>query len=203
VLERVALAQQRLQCPGGQHEAEVDLAETIVQLIPSADLARIGCTGSEMVQLALRVARAATGRNLVVKFEGHYHGWLDNIFAGTTVVPTARLPRANPVHARLEALAQLLVAGLEQVGKQHGGILHVQRVGPVINTTFSPPGPIVDYRSFHASDLETQRSFLQLMEQEGVRVTGRGTWFLSSAHTEAGVELTVKAANMALQNLKV
>ena len=62
-----------------QHEAEIELAEKIVRIVPSAERVRFGISGSEAVHGALRLARAFTGRELVVKFEGHYHGWLDNI----------------------------------------------------------------------------------------------------------------------------
>jgi glutamate-1-semialdehyde 2,1-aminomutase len=97
VLDRVVEAQSRLQCPGGQQFAEIELAETIINLVPCADLVRIGCTGSEMVQIALRLARAATQRTLVVKFEGHYHGWFDSIFSSTVNVE----PRNGSQAARL------------------------------------------------------------------------------------------------------
>ena len=66
---------------GGQHEAEAELAERIVRLVPSAERVLLNVTGSEAVQAALRVARAATGRRAIVKFEGHYHGWLDPVTA--------------------------------------------------------------------------------------------------------------------------
>jgi glutamate-1-semialdehyde 2,1-aminomutase len=48
-------------------------------MVPCAELVRFGSSGSEMIHAALCLARAATGRNVIVKFEGHYHGWLDNI----------------------------------------------------------------------------------------------------------------------------
>ncbi|CAN5747757.1 hypothetical protein BH23CHL8_BH23CHL8_06760 [soil metagenome] len=43
------------------------------------DMVRFGSSGTEMVQAALRLARAVTGRRRVIRFEGHYHGWLDNM----------------------------------------------------------------------------------------------------------------------------
>ncbi len=63
---------------GGQHELEIALAERICELIPCADKVRFGSSGSEMVQIAMRLARAFTDRSLVLKFEGHYHGWFDS-----------------------------------------------------------------------------------------------------------------------------
>jgi glutamate-1-semialdehyde 2,1-aminomutase len=64
----------------GQHALELELANKLCSCVKSAELVRFGLSGSEMVQAALRVARAYTGRPEVIKFEGHYHGWFDNIF---------------------------------------------------------------------------------------------------------------------------
>jgi glutamate-1-semialdehyde 2,1-aminomutase len=362
VLDRVVEAQGRLQCPGGQQFAEIELAETIIKLVPSADLVRIGCTGSETVQIALRLARAATQRMLVVKFEGHYHGWFDNIYSSTVDVearngsqsarpavaqtsgqsvkaledlvllpwndlealgaflasrgsevaalimepvlcntsvitpqpgylegvralcdeygivlifdevitgfrlglggaqerlgvepdltvlakalgagfPVAALAGREPLmqligrgtvmhggtynanamclaaaqatldimvnpaekfHSRLDTIAQLLVDGLNQASSRHGGALHIQGIGPVFNATFSPPRAIVDYDSYHASDLARQRRFIQLLDDGGVRVTGRGTWFISAAHTEVDVADTLERVEVALARM--
>jgi glutamate-1-semialdehyde 2,1-aminomutase len=62
---------------GGQHAGELDLAERLVRLIPSAEGALLCSTGSEAAAAATKLVRAATGRSTIVKFEGHYHGWLE------------------------------------------------------------------------------------------------------------------------------
>ena len=358
LLSRVADAQDLLQCPAGQQRAEVELARKITSLLPSAELVRVGCTGSEMVHLAFRLARAATGRPLVVKFEGHYHGWYDSTFSGTTSLPppgefgapvqsagqspgaladlavlpwndlellnafvgarghevaaiimepvlcntSVILPREGylegvrklcdehgivlifdevitgfrlaaggaqamlgvtpdltvlgkalgagfpiaglagrsslmqllasgavmhggtyngnamavaaavaaldalsdkdkAVHARLRHVGELLVEGLERLSSGGTGSLSVQGVGPVFNTAFDPPGPITDCRSYLASNLSKQLAFISALDAEGVRVTSRGTWFVSTAHTEADVELTLEAADRALRRI--
>lgn len=67
----------------GQHVRELELAELLCRIIPSAERVRFLMTGTEAVAIALRLARAATGRPLIVKFEGHYHGWQDGIFVGS------------------------------------------------------------------------------------------------------------------------
>ncbi|HEX4240217.1 MAG TPA: aminotransferase class III-fold pyridoxal phosphate-dependent enzyme [Steroidobacteraceae bacterium] len=77
----------------GQHPAELDLAELVKRLVPSAELVRFGMTGSEMIQAALRVARSHTGRAKIVKFEGHYHGWFDNVLAGAAADAGGDAPR--------------------------------------------------------------------------------------------------------------
>ncbi len=57
--------------------AEADAAERFCRMVPSAEAVRFANTGSEATMLALRLARAHTGRTKFLKFEGHYHGWYD------------------------------------------------------------------------------------------------------------------------------
>ncbi len=64
---------------GAQHEDEYLVAEQIQQLVPCAERIAFTSSGTEAVQLALRLARAATGKNRILKFEGHYHGWVDSV----------------------------------------------------------------------------------------------------------------------------
>jgi glutamate-1-semialdehyde 2,1-aminomutase len=61
------------------HPLEAELAEQIVALVPSAEMAVFSCTGSEATYHAIRLARSATGHEKVLKFEGHYHGWHDYV----------------------------------------------------------------------------------------------------------------------------
>ncbi|MBI3666434.1 MAG: aspartate aminotransferase family protein [Acidobacteria bacterium] len=62
---------------GAQHEREIRVAEKLVELIPCADQVCFSNTGTEAVQVAFRIARAFTGRSRILRFEGHYHGWLE------------------------------------------------------------------------------------------------------------------------------
>ena len=65
-----------------QSELEVLLAEAITQRVPGAEWVRFGISGSEAVQLALRLGRAHSGRPMFLRFAGHYHGWMDNVAGG-------------------------------------------------------------------------------------------------------------------------
>jgi glutamate-1-semialdehyde 2,1-aminomutase len=58
---------------------EVEWAELIHQLIPSAERVRFTISGTEATHLALRIARAFTGKNKVIRFAGHFHGWHDHV----------------------------------------------------------------------------------------------------------------------------
>ena len=64
---------------GTQHLGEIELAEKMKSVVPGAERVIISNTGSEAVQAALRLARAFTGRDKFIKFEGHYHGWQNNV----------------------------------------------------------------------------------------------------------------------------
>lgn len=64
---------------GVQHRGEIDLAEKMVSVLPGVDRVIFSNTGSEAVQAALRMARGFSGREKLIKFEGHYHGWLNNV----------------------------------------------------------------------------------------------------------------------------
>jgi glutamate-1-semialdehyde 2,1-aminomutase len=61
------------------YEHEADAARKIVATIPSAELVRFGNSGTEVVLHATRLARAFTGRDVVIRFEGQYHGWADQL----------------------------------------------------------------------------------------------------------------------------
>ncbi len=70
-----------------QTETEYEAARLVKQLVPCAERVRFNCSGSEAVQAAFRLARAATGRSMILKCEGHYHGWFDNVV--WSVAPSA------------------------------------------------------------------------------------------------------------------
>ncbi|NIB45220.1 aspartate aminotransferase family protein [Pseudomaricurvus alkylphenolicus] len=80
IADRVADAASKIGLIGlGGTDLEVELAEKLVQIIPSADQVAFCNSGSEATFHALRLARAATGRRKIVKFQGAYHGWHDAV----------------------------------------------------------------------------------------------------------------------------
>jgi len=80
---------------GGQTPIEYRAAKLVLEQMPGADLVRFASSGSEAVQVAFRVARAASKRKKMIKFEGHYHGWLDNVL--WSVAPDLALA-GDPLH---------------------------------------------------------------------------------------------------------
>jgi glutamate-1-semialdehyde 2,1-aminomutase len=67
---------------GASHELEVRWAELVNRLVPCAELTRFTMSGTEATHLAMRVARAYTGRSRILKFAGHFHGWHDGAAVG-------------------------------------------------------------------------------------------------------------------------
>jgi len=96
ILDAVNTAMRKGQLFAGQHQYEIDLSQKMVEIVPSAELCRFGLSGSEMVQAAMRLARAATGRTLILRFEGHYHGWFDNVLVSVAPPLDKAGPREHP-----------------------------------------------------------------------------------------------------------
>jgi len=84
--------------------AEVEIAETIAGALPSVEMVRLVCSGTEATMSALRLTRAATGRNRFVKFEGCYHGHADPfLIAAGSGAATIGVPSSPGVPAAVVA----------------------------------------------------------------------------------------------------
>jgi glutamate-1-semialdehyde 2,1-aminomutase len=345
----------------GQHPLELQLAEKLCSCVASAQLVRFGLSGSEMVQAAIRVARAFTGRAEIIKFEGHYHGWLDNVFinvSGPAAPEGAALPRVRhlqsagqsrhasedvvvlpwndfaaienylsanagrvaaiitepimlntggilprdgylqhlrrlasshnvvlifdevitgfrvalggaqellhvqpdlsvfakalgagfPVsalagrrdimelfgtgrvnhsgthnanvpsiaaalaalrelsasnqaaYARMNALGRALMEGIARISLRHSSGLQLSGLPAAFHTCFARH-EIHDYASYTRADQRRLHAFIAALLECGIRPTSRGTWFLSTAHTESDVQMTLDAVGRALQHL--
>ncbi|MDC9598813.1 aminotransferase class III-fold pyridoxal phosphate-dependent enzyme [Xenorhabdus anantnagensis] len=66
----------------GNHTLLVEWAEKIIQMVPSAELVRFCASGTEATLLALRLARAYTGKPYIMRIDGHFHGWHDEALSG-------------------------------------------------------------------------------------------------------------------------
>jgi glutamate-1-semialdehyde 2,1-aminomutase len=363
VLARVAASLGEGQLYAAQNRHELALAERLARIIPSAEMVRFASSGTEAVQAALRLARAYTGRPKIVKFEGHYHGWVDTIavsvkpalnaagpvsqpvpvaesvgqpestFADVIVLPwndlamfrdtiesrgpeiagvimepilcntsvvvakagylegvraltqkhgsvlifdevitgfrvglggaqarlgitpdlstfakavaagfplsclvgrrqimerlhthgvlhggtynanvvstTAALAAldeleadSGAVYRRMEGLGGKLMAGLRAAAAKHRLPLLVQGLGAVFNTAFTDQPSVTDYRSHARTDAAMMTRFADLLQEDGVRITQRGTWFLSTAHTDEHIDQTLAAVDRVLGKLR-
>ncbi|MBB5082502.1 aspartate aminotransferase family protein [Nonomuraea endophytica] len=125
-------------CGVGVTEDEVELAEALTELVPSVEQVLLTSTGSEATFHALRVARAATGRRLVVKFQGCYHGWHDAVSLNVISAPD-RVGGKDPISAGIlpEVLDATLVLpfnsadAVRQAFAEHGADIAAVIVEPV------------------------------------------------------------------------
>lgn len=148
-------AQMKLgQIYAAQHLAESAMAERVTKAVPCAELVRFGISGSEAVHGALRLARGYTGRQTVIKFEGQFHGWLDNVLYSLGPDPAlagdSRAPKTLPESrgqfpASDVHLVTLPWNDLETIAlymKSHPGEIAAIITEPVMcNTSVIPPQP--------------------------------------------------------------
>ena len=136
------------------HELEGQAADAVAARVPSIDLLRFGNSGTECVQYALRFARASTGRRLIVRFEGHYHGWSDAIHfsahpdlasAGPVEHPNAvpgSTGMAGVVADSLLVLPWNDVDAVDRAFAEHGGEIAAVVTEPIMgNGGGLPPAP--------------------------------------------------------------
>jgi glutamate-1-semialdehyde 2,1-aminomutase len=101
----------------GQHVRELELSRRLTGLIPGAELVRYASSGTEAVQMAFRLARGFTGRTKIIKFEGHYHGWVDNVYVSVRPSGNEAGPAEAPVAvsdtpgAAPGAIADMVICG--------------------------------------------------------------------------------------------
>lgn len=132
---------------GAPTEREVEMAELICELAPSIEMVRLVNSGTEATMSAIRVARGFTGRDLVVKFAGCYHGHVDSLLvkAGSGVA-TLGISDSGGVPAAFSSTTIPLpfnsFAALEECFANHGGKIACVIVEPVVgNMGCVPPRP--------------------------------------------------------------
>ncbi|GII95208.1 hypothetical protein Ssi02_54390 [Sinosporangium siamense] len=106
--------------------------------------------------------------------------------------------------ARLERLAGQLADGLRKVGERHGHDLAVHRLGALLQTHFvRDPGRLADYADVTArTDRAAAGAFAESLLRRGVYLPPRNTWMLSSAHTDADIDLVLDRADTALAGMR-
>lgn len=119
---------------GAEHDIELRWAELVMRLFPSIERLRFTASGTEATLLALRLARAYTGRTTVIRLSGHYHGWHDLLTRDAPAdpspagVPESLLGATQVLPADLGQIEQALARGdvaaliLEPTGASYGAV---------------------------------------------------------------------------------
>ena len=134
----VAAVQRQMECGthyGAEHELSLRWAQLVKRLFPGIELLRFTASGTEATMMALRLARAFTGKPVVIRFAGHYHGWhdmlardtddagapaglYDGVLGSTTVAPTD----LNYVEHILRSRTDVAAVILEPTGASYGAV---------------------------------------------------------------------------------
>ena len=136
VIEAIETTARRGTSYGAPCRPEIDLAEKVVSLYPGIEQVRFVSSGTEAVMSAIRLARGATGRKLIVKFEGCYHGHVDHMLvaAGSGLV-TQGLPSSAGVPEEFTGLTRVLPlddeAALDELFSREGGQIAAVIIEPV------------------------------------------------------------------------
>jgi glutamate-1-semialdehyde 2,1-aminomutase len=148
VVEAVQAAAARALSFGAPTAAEVQMAELLCRLVPSLELVRLVSSGTEATMTAIRLARGFTGRSLIVKFEGCYHGHADALLvkAGSGALTfghpsSAGVPAETAAHTRVLDYnnAAQLRALFDERGTQIAGVI-VEPVAGNMNLVLPVPG---------------------------------------------------------------
>ncbi len=146
---------------GASHEHEIAWAEQVRSLVPSADMVRFTSSGTEATLMALRLARAATGRPSILKFERHFHGWHDYAVPGSGYgsatppgIPESALESVVLSPVDLAAVREILA------GRQDIGTVIVEASGASSGAVPLPRGFIQELRA-----ITRERGLIMIMDE--------------------------------------
>lgn len=140
---------------GGSTRLEIDWARLIMDLVPSAERVKFTSSGTEATLLALRGARAYTGKSKIVKFEGHFHGWHDYVMCG--VVPPYETPMSAGIPEEVQRSVLLVPFN------DHAALTHVLDSSDDIAAVIVEPGGSFD------DTVPADPTFLAHLRQETAR----------------------------------
>jgi glutamate-1-semialdehyde 2,1-aminomutase len=137
---------------GASHEREIAWAEWIMRLVPSAERVRFTSSGTEATLMALRLARAFSGKSKIIRFKHHFHGWHDHMTSGFAShfdgSPTAGV--LSGVAGNVLLAEQNDVAGLARLLEQHDDVA----------------AAMIEPTGAHGARLPIEPEFLQALREE-------------------------------------
>ncbi|MAD79532.1 MAG: glutamate-1-semialdehyde 2,1-aminomutase [Pirellulaceae bacterium] len=179
VVEALRAAIERGTSFGAPTEAENDLAELIIDAVPSVEKVRLVNSGTEATMSAIRLARGHTGRDVVVKFAGNYHGHVDSLLvAAGSSAATLGVPDSPGVTGGTTRDTMILayndVPGLQAAFAEHGDSIAGVILEPVVGNMGTVPGSSEFLRA--ARELTSQHDAVLIFDEvmTGFRVAYGG-----------------------------
>lgn len=147
IQKRVHEYDQRGVIYGSDHPLEIEVAKKIRSLMPSAEMIRYFVTGTEATMNAIKIARAYTGKERIIKFEGHYHGFHDYVSFSTEPKPKSKKGVPQPdVRGIPRTLQKLVIVkewndfdAVEKAVKKSAGIAAIITEPVMANSSLIPP----------------------------------------------------------------
>ncbi len=136
---------------GASHTKEVEWGEWVQKLVPCAERLRFTASGTEATHMALRLARAFTGKKRVVKFAGHFHGWHEGLEIGVRA-PYEAEPEAGQL---AEVVETVTVCPMNDLG----AVRDVLASGEIAAVILEPTGP-------HFGTVPVPQGFLEGLRKE-------------------------------------
>lgn len=179
VVEALQAAIERGTSFGAPTEAENELATLIIDAVPSVEKVRLVNSGTEATMSAIRLARGHTGRDVIVKFAGNYHGHVDSLLvAAGSAAATLGVPDSPGVTAGTTRDTMVLtyndVAGLQAAFAEHGESIAGIILEPVVGNMGTVPGSLEFLRA--ARELTSQHGAVLIFDEvmTGFRVAYGG-----------------------------
>ena len=114
---------------------------------------------------------------------------------------TIHLLEEPNVYDRIFSLGKRLMAGLRDSSERYNQNLLVQGLGPMFHTGFTDQVEVKDFRDVLKYDKTKLTSFLAAMQNEGIRIIGRGLWYISTVHTEEDIDKAIDVADKVLRDI--
>ena len=140
---------------GAPTELEIEMAELIISMVPNVDLVRMVSSGTEACMSAIRLARGYTGKNKIIKFEGHYHGHADSFLvkagSGMATLDIQTVPGVTAGVANDTLTAPFNdIDAIKKLVDEHRGAIAALIVEPVagnMGCVLAAPGFLEELRS--------------------------------------------------------
>ena len=140
--------------------------------------------------------------NLIVEGKVIHAGTMNS--SNSTVaaaIGTLEVLESENVVERIFKLGLQLMDGLREIGKKNNSNLLVQGLGPMLHAGFTDLPAVYDYREVLAYDKVKLGKFVAGLHDNGIRIIGRGLWYLSAAHTEKDIETALAVSSNVIKQL--
>ena len=131
---------------------------------------------------------------------GTYNSSVLNTVAALKTIETIQ-EQKNYFYKRLDTMRQKLTDEFYKIAKKKNFNINIQGIGSIFHISFTKKTILKNHKDYLETDLNISQKFIRIMQDNKIRITGRGTWFISSAHTNKDIKKTIKSFSKSLDQL--